>query len=71
MKSLSLNQIPILLDTTYIMPIIGIDVEDIEEALTTLRELYSHDKIKNLLYAIQHTRGNSQTLKDNIQRKES
>ena len=46
MKSLSLNQIPILLDTTYIMPIIGIDVEGIEETLTTLEKLYSHEKIK-------------------------
>jgi len=40
------NRIPILLDTTYIMPIVGIDVEGIDETLAILEKLYSHRKIK-------------------------
>jgi len=34
----------ILLDSTYILPILGIEVEDIEEILTTLRELSRNGK---------------------------
>jgi len=40
----SLTEYKILLDSTYILPILGIEVEDIEEVLTILRELSRNGK---------------------------
>lgn len=34
-----MDKIHILLDSTYLLPIIGLDVEGIEKALSTLRTL--------------------------------
>ncbi|BES82412.1 PIN domain-containing protein [Pyrodictium abyssi] len=34
------NRIRILLDTTYLLPVVGVDVEGVEEALTVLEKLY-------------------------------
>ena len=44
MKSSGQIQIKLLLDSTYLLPVIGIEVEDIEETLLTLKRLCEEDK---------------------------
>ncbi len=44
--SSSENRIRILLDTTYLLPIVGVEVEGVEEALRTLEKLYRLGRAK-------------------------
>jgi len=40
------GKIKILLDTTYLLPIVGIDVEDIEETITLLKSLRKESRLE-------------------------
>jgi len=44
------SKVKVLVDTTYLLPILGVEVEGVEEALKALRELYVKGRIK-LLYS--------------------
>ena len=44
----SSNKLKVLLDTTYLLPIVGIDVEGVKEVLVLLGKLRNEDKAIHL-----------------------
>ena len=42
----SSNRLKVLLDTTYLLPIVGVDVEGVEEVLVLLRKFHREGKVE-------------------------